>query len=370
MAPEPFTWTESDFRWLEKDYLSELSAQWTYAKLAERDKDPKRAAYMRGLADFEKTHADTWKGLMEKLGHPSPKPRRTINDRILVGLARLLGVGAVISILHKGEIEGIVKYRRQQEKWKDPLAQAALARVLPDEVSHEVDLFTDLKKESASGRLRSVILGASDGFGSILALVAGVAGAIRNSFTVFVAGLAGLVAGAASMAASNYASVKAEQEARSSRIRIEDQAIVVAPEVKRAQLKAAYQEKGLTEPEAETVVRRLAENKEEFLKAVVIEQHGVTDLEFESAPRLAFYTGVAFLLAGLVPILPFLFMSEIYGVVAAVALTSAALFLTGVIRSLSTLKPFVKSGIEMMLIGLGASGVTFLLGLLVGGAVP
>ena len=370
MAQQPFTWTQSDLTWLEKDYLGEFSAQWMYAKLAEMDKDAKRAAYMRRLADYEKDHAGTWKDLMQSLGHPLPRTRRTANDRILIALARVFGPGAVLPILHKGEVEGIAKYRKQQEKWKDPMAQAAFAKVLPDEVSHEVDLFTEMGRESASGgALRSMILGANDGFGSILALVAGVAGAISNSVTIFIAGLAGLVAGAASMAASNYVSIKAEQEVQSSRIRLESQAIEVSPETKRAQLKTAYIKKGLTEQEADIVANRLAENREEFLKAVVAEQHGVANLDLQKPLRLAMYTGLAFMLAGIVPIVPFLFLSPLPGIAASVAFTCTALFFAGVIRSLSTLKPFIRSGVEMVLIGLGASAVTYLVGLVVGVAV-
>jgi len=272
MAQEPFIWTETDLRWLEKDYLTELSAQWTYSKLAEMDRDAERAAYMQMLSEYERNHAETWKALMEKLGHPLPRARRTASDRILVALARVFGPGAVLAILHKGEVEGIANYRRQQERWKDPMAQAAFVRVLPDEVLHEVGLFSDLGRQSASaGALRSMILGANDGFGSILALVAGVTGAISNSITIFIAGLAGLVSGAASMAASNYVSIKAEQEAQTSMVLLESQAIEVSPDVKRAQLKTAYVNKGLTEQEADNVANRLAGNREEFLKAVVAE---------------------------------------------------------------------------------------------------
>jgi len=368
MAEQAYVWTPSDLRGLEKNYLDEVSAEWMYKELAEMDKDPKRAQLMRELAEYERIHADTWKDVMEHVGHRLPREKHTIDQRILIALARLLGPGSVLSILHKGEVEGIAKYRRQAEKWKAPAAQDAFSKVLPDEVSHEIDLFNEMGKESASsGALRSMILGANDGFGSILALVAGVAGAINNNVTVFIAGLAGLVAGATSMAASNYVSIKAEQEVQSSRVRLESQAIDVAPESKREQLKMAYLEKGLTDQEAETVVRRLAERREEFLKAVVAEQHGLAHLDVQKPSRLAMYTGLAFVLAGLVPIIPFLFLSAFYGIIASVAFTCTALFFAGLIRSLSTLKPFIRSGVEMVLIGLGASAVTFLVGLVVGG---
>ncbi len=365
-----FAWSPRDLKWLEGNYKDELTAEWVYNELARIDKNQQRAASMRQLAEYERKHAEAWKSVMQHLNRPIPKGSHQRDMRILVRLAKWFGPGSVLRLLHKGEVEGIAKYIRQQERWHDPAAQETLKEILPDEVSHEVDIFTEMNKESTSGGvLRSVILGANDGFGSILALVAGVAGAVTESPTVLIAGMAGLVAGAVSMAASNYVSIKAEQEVHATRVKLEKQAIEIAPESKIAQLKEAYRQKGLTEAEAESVSRRLSERPEELLKAVVSEQHGVAELDFERPSKLAVYTGMAFIFAGIVPIMPFLFLTPILGVVASVALTCTALFFAGLIRALSTLKPFLRSGAEMVLIGLGASVVTYLVGVAVGVAV-
>ncbi len=370
MAQQSFAWTARDLKWLEGNYVDELTAEWVYNELARIDGDKDRAKLLGELAEYERRHAVTWMEVMQRLGHPLPPTKHMRNMRMLVALAKVFGPGAVLPLLHKGEVEGIAKYLKQREKWQDPIAQQAFVKVLPDEVSHEVDLFSEMQKESAGGgTLRSMILGANDGFGSILALVAGVAGAVTDNKTVLIAGVAGLVAGAVSMAASNYISIKAEQEVRKTRIRLESQAIEVAPEAKRAQLKRAYQSKGLTEQEAEAVANRLSERPDELLKAVVAEQHGVADTEFEKPSRLAMYTGLAFMLAGLVPVIPFLLLPPLLGIIASVVLTCIALFFAGMIRALSTLKPFAKSGIEMVLIGLGASVVTYLVGMVIGVAV-
>ena len=366
-AQQPYTWTPRDLKWLEGNYVDELTAEWAYNELAKIDDDKERAKLLTDLAVYEEKHAEAWKEVMRRINHPLPRAKHMRDMRILVTLAKVFGPGAVIPLLHKGEVEGIAKYLKQKAKWQDPVAQEAFVKVLPDEVSHEVDLFSEMQKESTGGGiLRSMILGANDGFGSILALVAGVAGAVTESKTVLIAGVAGLVAGAVSMAASNYVSIKAEQEVHRTRIKLESQAIEVAPETKRAQLKTAYLEKGLTEKEAEVVANRLAERPGELLKAVVAEQHGVADMEFEKPSRLAMYTGLAFVLAGLVPVVPFILLPPLEGVIASVVLTCIALFFAGVIRALSALKPFLKSGVEMVLIGLGASVVTYIVGVLIG----
>ncbi len=307
---------------------------------------------------------------MRTLDHPVPRRKRLREHRILVGLARLFGVGAVLPILHKGEVDGIAKYRAQAARWQDPAAQAAFEEILPDEVAHEVDIFAAIREDTGSrGVLRSAILGVNDGLGSVLALVAGVAGATASSILVIVAGVAGIVAGAVSMAASNFVSVKAEQEVYANQVRIQRDAIAVAPEKKRKQLVDAYRERGLTEAEAKAVVTPLAARPDEFLKAVLSEEHGIAEASFEDPPRLAVYTGIAFALAGAIPVLPFLFLPALEGVILSVVLTGIALFFAGVLRALSSLSPFWRSGLEMVLVGMGAAAATYAVGLAFGGVV-
>ena len=171
------------------------------------------------------------------------------------------------------------------------------------------------------------------------------------------------------MGASSYVSVRAEQEVTESQVRLSREALAVAPETKRAQLVAAYRAKGLSAQEASVVADRLAATPDGPLRSLLAEQQGIAETGHESAVRLAAYTGLAFALAALLPILPFLFLPALPGAIVSVAVTAVALFLAGVLRALSTLHPFLRSGAEMILVGLGAAAATFLVGLAVGGAV-
>ncbi|MBI4362441.1 MAG: VIT1/CCC1 transporter family protein [Euryarchaeota archaeon] len=367
---EAFSWGPGDLRELEGNLLDERSSRWMYLRLAEMDDQRERAELLRSLADFEEKHTGLWEKLLLHLDRRVPGERRMADHRILVLLARLFGVGAVLPIVHKGEVDAIAKYKRQAARWRDPAAQEVFPGILRDEIAHEVDTFNAMRGAGATrGGLRSAILGANDGLGSILALAAGVAGATRSSPLVLMAGVAGLIAGAVSMAASNYVSVKAEQEGYAAHVRIQREAAEAAPEVKGAQLQAAYRAKGLTGAEAEQVVSRLMEKPEEFLRALLAEEHGLAGDHVESPPRLAAYTGLAFILAGLIPILPFLVLPATPGVIASVVLTGVALFFAGVLRALSTLHPFLRSGAEMVLIGMGSATATYMVGLAMGGAV-
>lgn len=367
----PVRWSEADLRELEANYRDEVSSRWMYLRLAEADRQPGRAEMFRTLARFEERHASLWAGLLMAIGRPVGTVSPLLNHRILVRMARLLGVGAVVAIIHREEVDGVAKYRDQARRWADPEAQKLFRELLPDEVAHEIETFNSGRGTGppGGGSLRSVLLGAIDGFASIVALSAGVAAITNQDPLVLIAGGASLVAGALSMAASEYVSVKAETEARSAQIAMEREAMEAAPETKRQQLVAAYIDKGLTPEEATQVVQRLAQRPDQFFRTLLAEHSGIMESEEEHPTRQGFLTGISFALAGGLPLVPFLFLSAHVAVLVSVLLTGGALFLAGLFRAVSSLQPFARSGLEMLLIGMGSAAGTFLIGLLIGGAV-
>jgi VIT1/CCC1 family predicted Fe2+/Mn2+ transporter len=370
-ANTSFRWAESDVREIEANYLDERSSLWMYQSLAAADRIPARAALLRELAGFEERHAALWAGLLKKLGRPLPTETRMLEHRILVGMARLLGVGPVLPIVHRGEVDGVEKYRDQARRWQDADAVTVFRTILPDEVAHEIETSSAAKETGSrtSGSLRSLLLGAIDGFASIVALSAGVAGATGMNKPVLIAGSASMVAGALSMAASEYVSVKAEHDARAAQTRMEKEAASVAPETKRDQLVRAYEAKGLSTDEATKVATRLQEDPKRFLDALVAERYGTGVEEDERPGRQGLLTGVSFALAGAVPLVPYLILGTEAAIIVSVVVTAVALFLAGLFRALSSLHPFLRSGLEMVAVGMGAAAGTFLIGLVVGGAV-
>jgi len=368
---QPFHWGESDLLEVEANYRDEVSSQWMYTRLAELDRVPDRATMFQTLARFEERHAALWAGLLRSLGRPPSHVSPLLNHRILVRMASLLGTGAVVSIVHREEVDGVAKYRDQARRWATPEAAEIFRELLPDEVAHEIETFHSARAVGppGGGSLRSVLLGAIDGFASIVALSAGVAAITRSDHLVLIAGSASLVAGALSMAASEYVSVKAETEARTAQVRMEREALEAAPETKRRQLADAYVEKGLTREEADQLVRRLSTRPEQFFRSLLAERSGILEVKEERPARQGLLTGVSFALAGGLPLVPYVLLPAHLAVLASVLLTGGVLFLAGLFRALSSLQPFVRSGVEMLLIGMGSAAGTFLIGLLIGGAV-
>jgi VIT1/CCC1 family predicted Fe2+/Mn2+ transporter len=264
-----------------------------------------------------------------------------------------------------GEAEGIEFYRHQLKAFSCQDCRLILKDILPEELGHELDLW-EHSREAGGGALRSTVLGANDGLGSLLALVAGVAGATAQSGVIVVAGVAGLIAGAVSMGASNYISVKSEQDALKAAGEFQRIGIEVALPEKLGRLRARYESRGLTAEESRRVVDNLAQDKERLLETLLREELGVTPQRAERPRRLGAYTFVAFALAGAIPVFPFLVLAPLPGLLTAVAATGIALFLSGVVRTLVTLGHWLWSGTEMLLIGMGSATATYLVGLLIG----
>jgi len=212
------------------------------------------------------------------------------------------------------------------------------------------------------GSMRSVILGANDGFVSLLALVAGVTGGTFDNSIIILAGVAGAIAGAISMAVGNYISVKSEREVYESEIEREKREIRENPEEEIQEVHDMYYAKGFRGKQLEKIVKHLTSNKKRWLDVMMKEELGLFKEKFEDPVKLALFTGVAFVLASVVPIIPFFLFPAANALIISVIVTGAALFFSGVAKTLFTKKNMIKSGIEMSVIGLLATAVTFSIG--------
>ncbi|TAK00825.1 MAG: hypothetical protein EPO36_07480 [Chloroflexota bacterium] len=223
-----------------------------------------------------------------------------------------------------------------------------------------------------SGTLRAVIFGVSDGLVSNLALVMGVAGAgtaIGEGRFVLLAGIAGLLAGAFSMAAGEYISMQSQRELFERQIALERAELEAMPDEEEAELAAVYRAKGFTADEARTIAGRMFADPEHALDTLVREELGLDPDELGSAWGAAGGSFVAFALGAVVPVLPYLFGSGAAAFWVAIAASLAALFLVGAGVSLLTGRGLLFSGARQVGIGAAAAVVTFLVGSVIGVSV-
>ena len=372
--------TGNDIERYRANYLSEQEGVYLYSKLAEIESDAHLAELYRRLAAIEQRHADLWKDYLSRANATSPTYTPSWRIRTLLWLARRLGTGAVLSTVSSMEQQAVSEYDAQPE--------AVNAGLPADERSH-TRLFSYLlsgarggiagpllaqfegRHRSAGGNeLRAAVLGASDGLTSNLSLVMGVAGATLTGHAVLIAGVAGLLAGAFSMAIGEWVSVQSARELNLHQIAIERQELQEAPKEEQEELALIYQSKGLDERTAKELSANLMQQSTMALDTLAREEMGIDPKELGgSAWGAAITSFFLFAIGAIIPVFPFIFTNGFAAVVISLALSVLGLFGIGAGVSLTAGSPLWKAGARQILLGLLAAGITFGLGKLIGSTI-
>ncbi len=210
--------------------------------------------------------------------------------------------------------------------------------------------------------LRDVVLGANDGFVSILGLVSGVAGGSSDGRFVVLAGVAGALAATMSMALGNYVSVKSQVEVHTAQIAREKRELEEMPDIERDEVRRIYYKKGFRGRQLDAIVRKLTSDKRLWLRVMLEEEVGIRPDDLGNPVRSAMLTGGAFALASLFPIAPFAFLPVTQALPVAVGLTFAAVFALGAAKTTFTHRHWFKSGLELVLIAAASSSLAYLVG--------
>ncbi|MCC6237764.1 MAG: VIT1/CCC1 transporter family protein [Dehalococcoidia bacterium] len=363
-----------------REYLQEeVDGIYIYRTLADIEEDPDLKDLYERLILNEQRHLDLWTSEITKAGGAIPEARPTFRARALMRVARTFGSDMVLPIIKNFESGAESMYRG------DAVAEAA--GLVEDEGAH-ARVFGILGsgagaggvKGSVIGRvetrhralgggnaLRAAVLGANDGLVSNLALVAGVAGANPGNSTVILAGVAGLLAGAASMALGEWISVTTSLEATRAQIEVEREEIRLMPEAEAEEMALIYQARGMPRAEAEALAQSIIANPEHALATMSREELGVVPEELGSAMTAAVTSFVLFALGAAMPVLPFLFLQGVPALVGSAALSSVGLFVLGGGMTLLTGRNPWYAGTRQFLLGLAAATVTYVVGGLVGG---
>jgi vacuolar iron transporter family protein len=369
-----------------------------YDALAGIEKDERRAAAFRTIASNERRHAGIWASKLEEVGVKVPLPARPrLRVRFIIALARLFGTHAVSDLVQALEGDEEDAYdaqsspevaaiaadeRTHAEIWKrlsDGKSTAAHAAAVvgpPDrdgvadawqaQSAGDISRREGWHRTARSGTLRAMIFGVSDGLVSNLSLVMGVAGASGQGNFILLAGIAGLLAGASSMAAGEYISMQSQRELFERQIALERAELEAMPEEEEAELAAIYRSKGFAAEEAARIAHRLFADRDTALDTLVREELGLDPDELGSPWGAATGSFLAFAVGALVPVLPYIATSGQAAFVAALALSLSALFAVGAGVSLLTGRGTLFSGLRQVAIGAVAAAVTYAVGSAVG----
>ena len=349
------------------NWKNELDSANLYGYLARLEEDDGHAAILREMADSEAIHAGVMARGLQTQGVALPNHRLSFRTRVLKTIARIAGPRAIYPLLHGTEITGSADYASQDT------ATAALAgeernhaRTLGELARENVTRSERWHRTAGGGSLRAAVFGVNDGLVSNLGLVMGFAGAGANPEFVLLAGLSGLLAGAASMAAGEYVSMKAQRELFERQIELEAAELAVSPEEEVAELALLYRAKGLPKKDADRLAQQLTDNPEVALDTLVREELGLDPGELGSPAGAAASSFGAFAAGAILPVLPYFFGGSTLIVAISIAISAMALFGVGALISIFTGRSVVFSGARQLAIGAAAAAITFALGSVIG----
>ncbi len=222
----------------------------------------------------------------------------------------------------------------------------------------------DHHRDVTGGWLRPAVFGVTDGLVSNGSLIMGVAGSGASSHAVVLAGLAGLAAGAFSMATGEYISVASQQELTQAEIEMEKLELRRMPKAEEAELAQVYVQRGVEPALAREVAKQLSANPEEAWRVHVREELGVDPDDLPSPWTAAGSSFISFTFGALLPLLPYLLGAD--QLLATVVLTVAGLFVAGAAVSRFTTRTWLYSGLRQLLLGGAAAAVTYAIGSAVG----
>lgn len=217
-----------------------------------------------------------------------------------------------------------------------------------------------------NGMLRAAVFGVNDGLVSNLSLVMGIAGASAESKFVLLAGVAGLLAGAFSMGAGEYVSMRVQREVFEKLIAVEKREQANLPEEERVELQTIYDSKGIPRDQAERLSQTVMADEKLALETHVREELGLNPDELGSPWSAATSSFFAFVGGAIIPVLPYIFSNGTTAFVLSIILSGLGLLEVGAALSRVTGKSWIFSSVRMLFIGSSAAAVTYLVGYLLG----
>jgi VIT1/CCC1 family predicted Fe2+/Mn2+ transporter len=330
-----------------ESWQEEKQSAWLYRVVAECERGTPREALFNELAQAADDQAGIWLAAITQKGGPPPAPfQPDLRARIVARLTRMFKPRAMRGVLAAMKVRGMALYTQNP----------------PHPMPTRVDEIGKRHQNGAAGNaLRAGVFGINDGLVSNAALIYGVAGAAPEPSIIVLTGVAGLLAGAFSMASGEYVSVRSQREMFEYQIGLERDELDEYPQEEAAELALIYAAKGMDPAEARRLADTLMQDPERALDTLAREELGLNPDDLGSPWVAAVSSFSAFTAGAALPLLPFLFEMN-RALTASIALTAVGLFAVGASMSLFTGRHAILSGLRMLGIGGAAGLATYFIG--------
>lgn len=333
-------------------WQEEKRSAYLYRVMAATETEPANQRLFAALAAAAEEQALLWEDKVRGLGGQVPVFRPALRPRIVAALIRLLGPRAIQPVLAGMKVRGLSVYGQSGSRIGHPMPTTV------EQIGHRHAI-------GGGGNLRAAVFGINDGLVSNAALVMGVAGALSDVRVILLTGISGLIAGAASMAAGEYVSVRSQRELYEYQIQLEREELDEYPDEEAEELALIYHARGLTLDQARAMANDMMQDREQALNTLSREELGLNPDELGSPWGAAGSSFTAFALGALLPLLPFLYGAN-HPIQVTMVLTGLALFGVGVLVSLFSGRSAWYGGARMVVIGGGAGLLAYAIGHLLG----
>lgn len=335
------------------NWHEEMRSAYLYRVVADVETGTPRQSLFKELADEAENQAAIWARQAADAGHGSPPPFvPDLRTRLIEKLIHRFGPRSMRGILASMKVRGLSIYAKGEPGHHVPEGGV--------EYRHRRG------GAETGGNLRAAVFGVNDGLISNASLILGMAGAAASPQLLLLSGIAGLVAGAFSMAAGEYVSVRSQREMFEYQIGLEREELEHYPEEEAEELALIYAARGLTREEALGMARRLIADPDKALDTLAREELGLNPDELGSPWGAALFSFSFFALGAAIPLLPFLVSDGALTLWVSMALSAVGLFAVGAVISLFTGRNAWLSGARMLGIGMAAGATTWLTGRFLG----
>jgi VIT1/CCC1 family predicted Fe2+/Mn2+ transporter len=339
-----------------ESWKEEMRSAYLYKVVAACEAGTAREGLFKQLAVEAENQAEIWVDKMRAQGVQAPASYEPdLRSNIVAALTRRFGPRSMRTVLTAMKVRGMSLYAVSDPR-----------HFVPGAASGSEGRHAGL---SGGGNLRAAVFGVNDGLVSNASLILGVSGAAADAPVIVLAGVAGLLAGAFSMAAGEYVSVRSQREMYEYQIGLEADELEQYPEEEAGELALIYEARGVERETARRMANDIIADPDRALDALAREELGINPDELGSPWGASISSFLAFSGGALIPLLPFLVVGAADALPVSIALTGVALFSVGATLSLFIGRRALLGGLRMLAIGAGAGGLTFLIGRMLGVAL-